>query len=147
MVELLSKGWQKLSTITSRSIFDCCSSDHHFKELSLKNNLECVMGILGIWVICLCLLSLIFVIRNIILICLIDLDVNVLWSLSINFVKLRLVFGAQESEVILLSHVVNSVELSNSGVGTDQLGVSQESPDLSEGHGEGLVTFVGFNLA
>jgi hypothetical protein len=49
--------------------------------------------------------------------------------------------------MILDSHIVNSVELSNSGVGADQLGVSQESPDLSQSHGERFVTLVSFYLS
>jgi hypothetical protein len=42
--------------------------------------------------------------------------------------------------------VVNSIELGDSGVGSNQVSVSQEPPNLLEGHGKGLFTLVGLNL-
>lgn len=66
---------------------------------------------------------------------------------SIDLVELLLVLGAQKCEMILDSLVVDSVELGDSRVGTDQVSVSQESPHLSEGHRKRLFALVGLNLS
>jgi len=48
--------------------------------------------------------------------------------------------------MILLTLVVNPVKLYESGVGTRNLTVTQESPNLSQSHTETFFTFCGFHL-
>ena len=113
MVKLLRQGWEELSAITTACIFDGCSSDNNLKELSLENNFESVVSILSIWVIDLDLFSLIFIIRDVFLIILLDINVTV-GLVSINLIELMLVLGSEKCEMVLLTHVVHSVELGHS---------------------------------
>jgi hypothetical protein len=110
------------------------------------------VSVFSIWVICLDNLSLIFIIRDISLLFFLDNDfifinAHLVGLITIDLVKLGLFIRSKKSKMVLDSHVVNSIELSYSGVCTNQLGVSQESPDLSQSHGEGLFTLVSFDLS
>lgn len=48
--------------------------------------------------------------------------------------------------MVLRTLVVDAVKLGESGVGADQAGVSEESPDLFQRHGEGLFALVSLDL-
>ena len=52
-----------------------------------------------------------------------------------------------KGKVVFLSSRVNSIKLSNSAVGANDLAVSEEAPDLSQSHREALFTLLGLNFA
>jgi hypothetical protein len=56
------------------------------------------------------------------------------WLLGRGEMELILVSCSQKSEMILLALEVYSIELSNSGIWSNHLTISKESPDLSKSH-------------
>jgi hypothetical protein len=69
----------------------------------------------------------------------IRLDVGHWRLLGMHDVELLLVLLAEQSEMVLPPLEVHSVELGDGGIWTNDLAVSQESPDLSESHSETLL--------
>ena len=51
-----------------------------------------------------------------------------------------------QSEVILLTLAIDSIELSDSAVRSNNLTVAEEPPDLSQSHREGFFTFLGLDF-
>lgn len=49
--------------------------------------------------------------------------------------------------MVLDTIVVNSIELSQSGVGRDHMSISQEPPNLSQSHCKRFFAFMSFNLS
>ena len=147
------------ATITATRIFHEGSSSDCFEELTLKDDFErvvCVFRVVVLWVIRLLLLFyyiLIFIVRDVghFLGSLFDLFCFTFLSRnridSIEFVELGLIFGSKEGEMVLDTIVVNSVELGQSGVGRDHVGIPQEPPDLPQSHRKRFFTFVSFNFS
>ena len=65
---------------------------------------------------------------------------------SVDEVKLVDLTCSEKSEMVLATLVVDSIELSQTAVGTDDVRVAEEAPDLTQGHGERLFALGGLDL-
>jgi hypothetical protein len=54
---------------------------------------------------------------------------------------------AQQGEVVLLTLVVDSIKLGESGLKARDLTISKEAPNLSQGHSKRLLRFCGLDLS
>ena len=137
MIELLSQIVQ----LTRVAVFDTSCTDHSLKELSLKNNLDTRVNVIRFnaksLVKLLNVLVLFFVFRAAgVVVLLGSVDRLVVALASIDEVKLVDLRGTQKGEVVLATLVVNAIKLGQTAINTDDVSVSKNTPDLSQGHRE-----------
>ena len=65
---------------------------------------------------------------------------------SVDEVKLVDLTCSKKGEMVLATLVVDSIELSQTAVGTDDVRVAKEAPDLTQGHGERLFALGSLDL-
>jgi hypothetical protein len=147
------------ATIAAARIFHEGCSGNSFKELTLKDNFERVVRVFGVVVLLVIRLLLLFCCILIFVIGdvgdflggLIDLFCLTFVSrrsmYAIEFVELSLIFRSKESEMVLDTIVVDSIELGQSGVGRDHMSIPQEPPDLSQSHCKRFFAFMSLDFS
>lgn len=135
------------------------SSNDCLEELALKDDLGWSMNILSLNAELVDELSVVFLILNFVFLTEIVLIVNVLHHTlnvivtaclaidSVNQVEFADFVRTEKGEMVLLSLVVDSVELGEGGVESWDLAISEETPNLTQSHCERLFTLGGLDLA
>jgi hypothetical protein len=156
LLEKIFKLVSKSGQVSIVRVLNISCSHNGFKELSLKHNASWAVYILrldsqlganvGFFLLAFVLL---FKIRVFTLLRqeFSEMVASILAVKPVHQVELCHLLGAQEREVVLLSLVVDSIEVSESGIVAGYLAVTEKTPNLTKGHAETFLGFGSFNLA
>ena len=141
LIEEMIKLLSQIVQLTRVAVFDTSCADYSLKELSLENNFDTRVNVIRFDAKSLVklfhVLVFFFVFRAAGVVVLLGaVDRLVVALASVDEVKLVDLGGTQKGEVIFATLVVNAIKLGQTAINTDNVSVSKNTPDLSQGHRE-----------